>query len=74
MLAASPEFAAIWAEHTVGATHTDRKRFAHPQLGEMELYCQTLFDPDQSQTLLVFTAVPGSPSYEKLQMLAAVGE
>ena len=64
----------VWAAHEVGVTHLDRKRFAHPSLGALELYCQTLLDPDQSQVLLVFTAVPGSPSYEKLQLLAAVGD
>jgi transcriptional regulator with XRE-family HTH domain len=72
LLATSAEFAEIWAEHTIGATHTDLKRFAHPQLGELTLYCQNLYDLDQAQALLVFTAAPGSPSYEKLQLLAAV--
>jgi hypothetical protein len=33
-----------------------------------------LFDFDQSQALLVFTATPGSESYEKLQLLAVIGE
>lgn len=31
-----------------------------------------LLDPEQCQTLLVFTAVPGSPSHGKLQLLTAV--
>ncbi len=34
--------------------------------------CQTLVDPDQGLSLLVYTATPGSPSHEKLAMLAAV--
>jgi transcriptional regulator with XRE-family HTH domain len=72
LLAVSPEFAEIWRSHEIGLTHLDRKRFQHAELGDLELYCQTLFDPDQLQVLLVFTAVPGSPSYEKLQLLAAV--
>jgi len=71
LLAISPEFAEVWADHEVGLTHTDRKRIVHPQLGVLSLYCQTLLDPDQGQALLVFTAVPGSPSYQKLQLLAA---
>lgn len=74
LLAESTEFAEIWAAHEVGVTHLDRKRFVHPALGELELYCQTLLDPDQQQVLLTFTAVPGSPSHEKLQLLAAVGD
>jgi transcriptional regulator with XRE-family HTH domain len=72
LLAASDEFAAIWDEHQVGLTHVDRKTLVHPQLGELELWCQNLYDPEQEQVLLVFTAAPGSPSHEKLQLLAAV--
>jgi hypothetical protein len=39
----------------------------------MELYCQTLHDPEQHQMLLVFTAEPGSPSDEGLRLLAVIG-
>ena len=73
LLETSPEFTEIWRLHEVGVIHHhDLKRYRHPELGEMELYCQPLVDPEQSQALLVFTAVPGSPSYEKLQLLVAV--
>lgn len=72
LLAASPDFAGIWAAHEISGAYLDRKRLVHSQLGELEVYCQTLHDPDQDQTLLVFTAAPGSTSYEKLQLLAAV--
>ncbi|MER5465700.1 helix-turn-helix transcriptional regulator [Streptomyces sp. NPDC002668] len=74
LLAGSPEFAAVWAEHDISATHPEFKRISHPELGVLELQCQTLLDPDQSQTLLVFTAVPGTESYEKLQLLSVIGD
>jgi transcriptional regulator with XRE-family HTH domain len=74
LLAASPEFAAIWREHPVMGPYCEPKRIQHPQLGVLELNCQTLVDPDQSQALLVFTAVPGSESHEKLQLLSAAGD
>ena len=74
LLAESPDFAKIWAEHDIGALYHEQKRISHPQLGVLELHCQTLVDPDQSQTLLVFTAVPGTESYEKLQLLSVVGD
>ena len=74
LLAISPEFAGVWREHEVGLAPRDLKRIQHPQLGVFELYCQTLHDPDQSQTLLVYTAVPGSESYEKLQLLSVIGD
>jgi len=75
LLQGSPEFAEIWRRHEVGVTHhEDLKRYRHPELGELELYCQRLVDPDQAQELLVFSAIPGSPSHEKLQLLPAVGD
>jgi transcriptional regulator with XRE-family HTH domain len=74
LLAASPDFTKIWAEHDISALYRDQKRISHPQLGLIELHCQTLVDPDQSQVLLVFTAVPGTESYEKLQLLSVVGD
>ncbi|OZF07548.1 transcriptional regulator [Rhodococcus sp. 15-1154-1] len=69
----SEEFARLWAAHEVGLRPPDVKRFDHPSVGRLELQCQTLLDPDQSHRLLVYTAVPGSESYEKLQLLAVVG-
>jgi transcriptional regulator with XRE-family HTH domain len=74
LLVASPTFAAIWREHPVMGPYCGPKRVQHPKLGTLELHCQTLVDPDQSQTLLVFTAVPGSESYEKLQLLPAFAD
>jgi transcriptional regulator with XRE-family HTH domain len=73
LLGQSPEFAEIWAEHEVGRAHSKVKRLVHPEVGELEVYCQVLFELDQSQGLLVFTAVPGSPSYEKLQLVSVLG-
>jgi transcriptional regulator with XRE-family HTH domain len=74
LLEVSPEFADMWRLHEVGVDHhQDLKRYRHPELGELELYCQRLVDPDQAQELLAFSATPGSPSYEKLQLLPAVG-
>ena len=52
---------------------TTIKRFVHPELGALELNCQTLLDPQQSHRLLVYTAVPGSESYDKLQLLSVIG-
>ncbi|MDX3263295.1 helix-turn-helix transcriptional regulator [Streptomyces sp. MI02-2A] len=71
--AASPEFAALWREHPVLGAYCAAKRFQHPQLGTLELHCQTLVDPDRSQRLLVFTAAPGTENHTGLQLLAAVG-
>ncbi|RKR91609.1 helix-turn-helix protein [Micromonospora pisi] len=72
LLAASPEFAEIWREHPVAGPYCAPKRIQHPQLGLLELHCQVLVDPDQSQSLLVYTATPGSESYDKLRLLSVV--
>jgi hypothetical protein len=73
LLALSPEFAALWDAHVVGLGHDRRKRITHPELGILELDCQRVFDADQGQTLIVFTATPGSDSAEKLQLLSVIG-
>jgi transcriptional regulator with XRE-family HTH domain len=74
LVEASPEFERVWQAHEVGVVRSDLKRIVHPELGVLELHCQMLFDFDQSQALLVFTATPGSESYEKLQLLSVIGE
>ncbi|WP_406455370.1 helix-turn-helix transcriptional regulator [Streptomyces sp. NBC_01622] len=71
--AENPEFAALWADHEVGVTYTNRKRIIHPEVGTVSLHCQTLVDPDQSQSLLVFTATPGTKDHDRLQLLSVIG-
>ena len=73
LLADNEEFRAVWNEHEVGIRPHDVKRFVHPELGRLDLNCQSLLDPDQSRALLVHTAVPVSESYEKLQLLSVIG-
>ncbi|MGI5237844.1 helix-turn-helix transcriptional regulator [Dactylosporangium sp. CA-139066] len=73
LLARSEEFRAVWNEHEVGVRYQHVKRFIHPEVGLLELTCQALLDPDQSHSLLVYTAVPGSESHEKLQLLSVIG-
>jgi hypothetical protein len=70
--AQSAEFREIWETHEVGLRPHETKRFVHPDLGALELTCQSLLDPEQSQALLVYTAIPGSESHEKLRMLSAL--
>lgn len=53
--------------------HDRLRRYRHAELGVLELYRQLLVDPVEHQLLLVFTAVPGSPSEDKLRRLAGTG-
>jgi transcriptional regulator with XRE-family HTH domain len=69
----SPEFAAVWDRQEVGVRWGGAKRFVHPELGRVDLFCQTLLDPDDGQTLLVFTATPGTEDAEKLALLTVLG-
>ena len=73
LLADNDEFSALWDEHEVGVRPRGVKRYQHPAVGLLEVSCQILLDPEQSHALLVYTAVPGSESYEKLELLSVIG-
>jgi transcriptional regulator with XRE-family HTH domain len=74
LLAASPEFASVWANHEVTwRPGPDRKTFLHPEVGPMELDCDTLSAENDSQILLIYTATPGTESAERLRLLSVLG-
>ncbi|PJJ71480.1 helix-turn-helix protein [Diaminobutyricimonas aerilata] len=73
LLAASEEFRTLWKQHEIGLRPHTTKRFVHPEVGPLELTCQRLIDPDQSHSLLVYTAIPGTESHDRLQLLAVLG-
>ncbi|WP_166980067.1 helix-turn-helix transcriptional regulator [Paramicrobacterium fandaimingii] len=66
------EFRTLWAEHRVERKRSRYKQLVHPEVGVLEVYCQSLYDIDQNQGLLVFTTTPGSDSDEKLRLLSVV--
>jgi transcriptional regulator with XRE-family HTH domain len=70
---ASEEFARLWELHEVGRRWSDTKRFVHPHVGRLDVYCQLLLEPDQGQSLLIFTATPGTEGHEKLALLSVLG-
>jgi transcriptional regulator with XRE-family HTH domain len=69
----SPEFVEVWSAHDVNSVHSYEKRLQNAEVGVMTLQCQFLHDLEQGQALLIFTATPGSESYEKLQLLSVIG-
>ncbi|MBL1289252.1 helix-turn-helix domain-containing protein [Streptomyces sp. For3] len=69
----SEEFRDLWDTQEVGVRPRSVKRFLHPEVGALELNCQTLLDPDQSHRLLVYTAAPGSESHDNLRLLVVLG-
>jgi transcriptional regulator with XRE-family HTH domain len=73
LLTQSEEFRRVWDDHEIGIRPRDVKHFIHPEVGALELTCQRLIDPDQAHSLLVYTAIPGSESHDKLNLLSVIG-
>ncbi|WNZ07023.1 helix-turn-helix transcriptional regulator [Streptomyces sp. 11x1] len=73
LLDSNEEFRRVWDDHEIGIRPREVKHFVHPEVGALELNCQRLIDPDQAHSLMVYTAVPGTESYEKLQVLTVIG-
>ncbi|MEV0894065.1 helix-turn-helix transcriptional regulator [Promicromonospora sp. MEB111] len=73
LLDSNEEFRRVWDDHEIGIHPHQMKHFVHPEVGALELNCQRLIDPGQAHALMVYTAVPGSESYEKLQVLSVIG-
>ncbi|MGX5657223.1 helix-turn-helix transcriptional regulator [Geodermatophilus nigrescens] len=73
LLEESEEFRSLWEVHEVGIHLEERKRYRHPEVGRLDLNCQTLVDPHQSHRLMVWTAEPGTESHDKLEVLAVIG-
>lgn len=75
LMTRSEEFSRLWLRHDVATALTDtEKRILHPELGVIEVQCQLLQDPASAHSLLVYTAVPGTDSHEKLALLSAVAQ
>jgi len=72
LLQHSDEFRALWDRHEVGLVPGSVKRYDHPEVGRIELHCQVLLDPEQAHVLLVYTAVPGTESHDRLRLLSVV--
>ncbi|MET9255867.1 helix-turn-helix transcriptional regulator [Streptomyces sp. NPDC003717] len=69
----SAEFAEVWAEHDVMVRRPSPKRFLHPVVGALDLDCEVLLSDGHSQQLVVHSARPGTPTYERLELLRVVG-
>ena len=68
----SDEFRVRWAAHNVKFHRTGTKRFHHPVVGEVTLNFEALeLAADPGQRLNVYTAEPGSPSNDALNLLAS---
>ncbi|KIP92102.1 XRE family transcriptional regulator [Microbacterium sp. MEJ108Y] len=68
----SETFRRLWAAHDVRIHGAGTKRFQHPLVGELTLaYEELAITAEPGNVLLVYTAEPGSPSAERLALLAS---
>lgn len=71
--AGSATFSQLWDAGGVDAWRSHRKTVIHPELGEVTLDCDTLAVPDDDQLVVVYSAAPGTPEAESLDLLRVVG-
>ena len=62
----------LWGAHDVRTHGAGTKRFRHPVVGDVTLaYEELAITAEPGQVLLIYTAEPGSPSAERLRLLAS---
>src|SRR5580658_3182292 len=74
MLALSPRFAEMWAEHQVEVRGPMLKYVSHPQAGPqnpLEFECQILHIAETGQRIIAYCAAPGSATEAAFGELAA---
>ena len=70
LLGTAPQFAEMWQEHEVATKQPIVKRVDHPLTGPLEFECRVLHIPESGQRLIVYCAVPGSPTQAAFRRLA----
>jgi transcriptional regulator with XRE-family HTH domain len=68
----SDTFRGLWAAHDVRTHGAGTKRFHHPVVGEVILsYEELAITAEPGHVLLIYTAEPGSPSADRVKLLAS---
>jgi hypothetical protein len=69
----SAEFRELWDLHEVAVRRLPRKRFLHPEVGELDLTCETLLTPAADLRVRAFLPIEGTDAREKLALLQVIG-
>jgi transcriptional regulator with XRE-family HTH domain len=73
LLSASERFRRLWAEQDMQTSRSNHKIVEHPEVGRIDLDCTALHDPERDQWIIMYTAAPGTPAHQALQLLKVVG-
>ena len=71
--AASVEFRELWERHDVAVMRSSSKTIIHPAVGPIELACEVLLAASGEQSLILYTAKPGTDAAQKLELLRVLG-
>jgi transcriptional regulator with XRE-family HTH domain len=66
-------FAALWSRQLVAGHQQSHKVVVHPEVGEVDIDCDTLTTQGTDLRVLVFTPHPGSDARGKLDLLGTLG-
>ena len=73
LLETGAEFREMWERHDVAVLRDCRKTILHPQVGPIEVECEELLAASGEQSLVIYTARPGTGAAEKLELLRVLG-
>lgn len=69
----SPRFEELWQAGRSSELHSAVKTIDHPEVGRMTFDCDALLVPDADQTVVVYSAAPGTDSASALDLLRVTG-
>lgn len=69
----SAQFEELWRTGRSGRLRSRTATLVHPELGTLTLDCDVLHEPEADQTVIVYSAAPGTPSASALQLLRVTG-
>ncbi|WP_280361257.1 helix-turn-helix transcriptional regulator [Nocardia wallacei] len=69
----SAQFEEFWQTGRSGRLRSRTATLTHPELGTLTLDCDVLHEPEADQTVIVYSAAPGTSSASALQLLRVTG-